>query len=120
MKLIVYPSFLEVRVEDCEEIDEMIQHECVHVQKVIESSLEIISSHLKHIKDEFEFGFFCLGSQGDTNISLHVCCRSSKRMLCSRSPRCNYDKKMYKTSAYQIWFKVMSKHLILKSFVLLY
>ena len=103
LKLVVRPSFLEIRVEKVSGDMKKIHKECMTVQKVIVSCLEKISNELPHLERQFNVGYLCPGSQ-DSAIPLHVCIRkSAHKMLCNRSPRCDGLKDI--DNDYQIWHK---------------
>ena len=102
LKLVVHPSFVEVRVEKVSDM-EKIHEECMAVQEVIVSCLEEISSELPHLEKQFNLGYLCSGSN-DSAIPLHVSIReSAHKMLCTRSPRCHGLKDI--DNDYQIWHK---------------
>ena len=103
LKLVVHPSFVEVRVEKVSGDMEKIHEECMAVQEAIVSCLEEISSELPHLEKQFNLGYLCSGSN-DSAIPLHVSIReSAHKMLCTRSPRCHGLKDI--DNDYQIWHK---------------
>ena len=105
LKLVVHPSFLEIRVEELEVSGDMgkIHEACVAVQEEIWSCLKQLSSELPHLEKQFNLGYLCSGSK-DSAICLHVSIRrSAHKMLCTRSPRCHGLKDI--DNDYQIWHK---------------
>ena len=103
LKLVVHPSFLEIRVEEVSGDMGKIHEACVAVQEEIWSCLEQLSSELPHLEKQFNLGYLCSGSK-DSTIRLHVSIRkSAQKMLCTRSPRCHGLKDI--DNDYQIWHK---------------
>ena len=103
LKLVVHPSFVEVRVEKVSGDMEKMHEECMAVQEAIVSCLEEISSELPHLEKQFNLGYLCSGSK-DSTIPLHMSIReSAHKMLCTRSPRCHGLKDI--DNDYQIWHK---------------
>ena len=103
LKLVVHPSFLEIRVEEVSGDMGKIHEACVAVQEEIWSCLEQLSSELPHLEKQFNLGYSCSGSK-DSAICLHVSIRkSAHKMLCTRSPRCHGLIDI--DNDYQIWHK---------------
>ena len=103
LKLVVHPSFFEIRVEEVSGDMGKIHEACVAVQEEIWSCLEQLSSELPHLEKQFNLGYLCSGSK-DSTIHLHVSIRkSAHKMLCTRSPRCHGLKDI--DNDYQIWHK---------------
>ena len=104
LKLVVHPSFLEIRVEEVSGDMGKIHEVCVAVQEEIWSCLEQLSSELPHLEKQFNLGYLCSGSKDCSTIHLHVSIRkSAHKMLCTRSPRCHGLKDI--GNDYQIWHK---------------
>ena len=105
LKLVVHPSFLEIRVEEVSGDMGKIHKACVAVQEEIWSCLEQLSSELPHLEKQFNLGYLCSGSNDSAGaIRLHVSIRkSAHKMLCTRSPRCHGLKDI--DNDYQIWHK---------------
>ena len=110
LKLVVYPSFLEVRaclccpVTSSNELME-IHKECVGVQKVMVSCLEAVSDKVVCSKAKFNLGYFCSGSK-DSAIRLHVCLRKTSRKIVCDLPICyHYDDHKDIDNDQQIWFE---------------
>ena len=113
LKLVVHPSFVEVRVEKVSGDMEKIHEECMAVQEAIVSCLEEISSELPHLEKQFNLGYLCSGSN-DSAIPLHVSIReSAHKMLCTRSPRCHGLKDI--DNDYQIWHKEWKVSILVSS-----
>ena len=103
LKLVVHPSFLEIRVEEVSGDMGKIHEACVAAQEEIWSCLKQLSSELPHLEKQFNLGYLCSGSK-DSTIRLHVSIRkSAHKMLCTRSPRCHGLKDI--DNDYQIWHK---------------
>ena len=103
LKLVVHPSFLEIRVEEVSGDMGKIHEACVAAQEEIWSCLKQLSSELPHLEKQFNLGYLCSGSK-DNTIRLHVSIRkSAHKMMCTRSPRCHGLKDI--DNDYQIWHK---------------
>ena len=63
LKLVVHPSFLEIRVEEVSGDMGKIHEACVEVQEEIWSCLEQLSSELPHLEKQFNLGYLCSGSK---------------------------------------------------------
>ena len=121
LKLVVHPSFFEIRVEEVSGDMGKIHEACVAVQEAIWSCLEKLSSELPHLEKQFNLGYLCSGSK-DSAIPLHVSIRKyPHKMLCTRSPRCHRLKDI--DNDYQIWhkeWKVYHTHLNISHHVIVY
>ena len=109
LKLVVYPSFLEIRACLCHPVSnkkmKKIHKECVGVQKVMVSCLEAVSDKVVCSKAKFNLGYFCSGSK-DSAISLHVCIRKTSETIVCDLPRCcHYDDYKDINNDQQIWFE---------------
>ena len=110
LKLVVYPSFLEIRACLCHPVTSSnelmeIHKECVGVQKVMVSCLEAVSDKVVYSKAKFNLGYFCSGSK-DRTIRLHVCLRKTSRKIVCDLPRCrHYDDYKDIKNDQQIWFE---------------
>ena len=109
LKLVVYPSFLEVRAclyrPVSNEKMKKIHKECVGVQKVMVSCLEAVSDKVVCCKARFSLGYFCSGSE-DSTIPLHVCMRkASENVVCDLPRCCHYDYYKDIDNDQQIWFE---------------
>ena len=110
LKLVVYPSFLEVRACLCRPVTSSnelmeIHKECVGVQKIMVSCLEAVSDKVVCSKAKFNLGYFCSGSK-DSAIRLHVCLRKTLRKIVCDLPRCcHYDDYKDIDNDQQIWFE---------------
>ena len=123
LKLVVHPSFLEIRVEEVSSDMGKIHEACVAVQEEIWSCLEQLSSELPHLEKQFNLGYLCSGSK-DSAIPLHVSIRKyPHKMLCTRSPRCHGPSLKDIDNDYQIWhkeWKVYHTHLNISHHVIIY
>ena len=109
LKLVVYPSFLEVRACLCHPVSnekmKKIHKECVGIQKVMVSCLEAVSDKVVCSKARFNLGYFCSGSK-DSTIPLHVCMRKASENVVCDLPRCrHYDDYKDIDNDQQIWFE---------------
>ena len=109
LKLVVYPSFLEIRACLCHPLNnervKKIHKECVGVQTVMVSCLEAVSDKVVCSKAKFNLGYFCSGSK-DNAIPLHVCVRkTSDTIVCNLSRCCHYDDYKDIDNDQQIWFE---------------
>ena len=106
LKLVVYPSFLEIRACLRSDSNDMVEihKECLGVQKTIH---EAISDEVVCCKTKFSFGYFCSGSK-DSTIPLHVhaCLRKPSGKIVCDLPRCHhYDQRKNIDNNQQIWFE---------------
>ena len=88
IKLVVYFSFIEIRVPGPVEISEDLHEHCLEFKHKIESSLKTLPEEIGLIRSNFDLGYFCPGSK-DKDIKLHACLRKNNNtMRCSQSPKC--------------------------------
>ena len=88
IKLVVYFSFIEIRVPGPVEISEDLHEHCLEFKHKIESSLKTLPEEIGLIHSNFGLGYFCPGSK-DKDIELHACLRKNNNtMRCSQSPKC--------------------------------
>ena len=103
IKLVVYFSFIEIRVPGPVDISEDLHKHCLKFKCKIESSLKTLPEEIGLIRSSFYFGYFCPGSK-DEDIKLHACLRKNNNtMRCSQSPKCR-DQGYDIPNENKIWF----------------
>ena len=103
IKLVVYFSFIEIRVPGPVEISKDLHEHCLEFKRKIESSLKTLPEEIGLIRSSFYLGYFCPGSK-DKDIKLHAClCENNTMMRCSRSPKCG-DQGYDIPNGNKIWF----------------